>query len=261
VSFFSGNPTSFAQPIRLGSVPLDVDGRRVEFTFPESGNMRALVTKVLAGQEYPILRLPGYAPAIVVDVGANVGASALFFHRAFPQARVYCFEPSPTNLAFLRPNAAHAPAVQVFGYGLHDRAADVKLFVGRTQSMQNSLLKSIETGDTFEAARVEPARAEFERLGLAGAGAGAGGVLLKLDTEGCEVPILTDLRPALGAVDLLYVEYHSEEDRLAIDAIAADGMTLAVAHALMPHRGMNVYVARRLAERFPMLDAARIVRS
>ena len=251
--FASGAP---ALQIQLGAVPIEIDGRQVNFTFPDSGNMRALVGKVLAGQEYPVLRLPGYAPQAIVDVGANVGASALFFHRAYPQARVVCFEPSPTNLSFLRQNTAQVPQVQVVGCGLHDHDERVKLFVGKTQYMQNSLLKSIETGDAFEEADVKSARAEFARLGIGPEVS----MILKLDTEGCEVPILTDLRPLLGAVDLLYVEYHSEDDRLAIDDLLRGQMMLAVGRAMMPHRGTCVYVARRLVQRYPMLDAAKIAR-
>jgi hypothetical protein len=103
---------------------------------------------------------------------------------------------------------------------------------------------------------VKSARGEFARMGI---GAGES-MILKLDTEGCEVPILRDVSAVLGGVDLLYVEYHSEEDRLAIDDLLRGQMMLAVGRAMMPHRGTSVYVARHLVERYPMLDAARIAR-
>lgn len=255
MTFFSGNPPLGATQVRLGSFDVEVAGRRVSFTFPDSGNMRTLVQRVLAGQEYPLLRLPGYSPALIVDVGANVGASALFFARAYPQARVVCYEPSPTNLGFLRQNTAGLPNIQVFGFGLHDHEETVRLFTGKTQSMQHSLVRNVETTENFENATVKSAIAELQPLTSAGVS------ILKLDTEGSEVPILTDLRPMLSSIDLIYVEYHSEQDRREIDALTADHFTMAIARAMLPHRGTNVYVAKRMSERWPILDAARIARS
>src|SRR5271156_3378543 len=37
----------------------------------------------------------------VLDIGANVGAAALYFARLFPNARIYAFEPAPDNFAVL----------------------------------------------------------------------------------------------------------------------------------------------------------------
>ncbi len=41
---------------------------------------------------------------IVVDVGANIGISALFFLTRNPICHVYCYEPNPINVERLRRN-------------------------------------------------------------------------------------------------------------------------------------------------------------
>lgn len=42
------------------------------------------------------------APALVVDVGANIGLAALFWLTRRPDCRVWCYEPNPENIPRLR---------------------------------------------------------------------------------------------------------------------------------------------------------------
>jgi FkbM family methyltransferase len=41
---------------------------------------------------------------IIIDAGANIGASTIWFSRQYPQARIAAVEPDPGNLAMLRRN-------------------------------------------------------------------------------------------------------------------------------------------------------------
>jgi hypothetical protein len=120
--------------------------------------------------------------------------------------------------------------------------------------MQCSVFSSVETGSETERVTLRRARPALVEIGLGG----AGGAVLKLDTEGCEVPILRDLGELLNAIDLIYVEYHSEADRRAIDALLAERFMLATATARYPHRGLNLYVAETLAAAFPALHSLRM---
>ncbi len=74
-----------------------------------------------AGSEY---RLPNdIEPKIIFDIGANIGASAVYFAARYPGARVYCFEPLPENIELLRKNVA------VFG----DRVTVVPTGLGKIE--------------------------------------------------------------------------------------------------------------------------------
>jgi FkbM family methyltransferase len=232
---------------------LEAKPHGIEFTYPDSGNMATLVNRVLRGGEYPFLNLPGYAPRLVIDIGANVGAAAVYFAVRYPSAEVHCYEPSSHNLAFLARNSAELPRIHCHPFGLHDRELAIDLFLGASQSMQCSVVASVETGGQTERVTLRRARTELAAIGLAG-----GAAVLKLDTEGCELPILRDLGDLLGGVDLIYVEYHSEADRRAIDGLLADRFMLATANAHYPHRGLNLYVAETLAATFPALHALRL---
>lgn len=240
-----------AKTLRINTSPAPID-----FAYPDTGNMAELVRKVLEGAEYPILGLPGYNPRLIVDIGANVGAAAIYLAQHYPSAEVHCYEPSRENLAFLTRNITSFPRLHAHPFGLHDRDQEIDLFFGASTSMQCSVIPSQETGSRTERIALKRARPELERIGL-----GAGGCVLKLDTEGCEVPILRDLGDRLDAVDLLYLEYHAELDRRALDGMmAAHDLTLAWMRADHPHRGTALYVARRLMTAFPILDTLRLDR-
>jgi hypothetical protein len=70
--------------------------------------------------------------------------------------------------------------------------------------------------------------------------------VLKIDTEGAEMAILEDLRPRLANIDAIYVEYHSEDDRRAIDAMLGERFVLYHGVADHPHRGTFCYASKFL---------------
>ena len=65
-------------------------------------------------------------PKIILDIGSNIGASILYFHRQFPDANIFGFEPHPDTFRILQQNVAELPGVAIFNYGLgatHQRIA------------------------------------------------------------------------------------------------------------------------------------------
>ena len=69
---------------------------------------------------------PGLRPETILDIGSNIGASILYFHRQFPDASIFGFEPHPDTFRILQENVAHLRGVTLFNYGLgatHQRIA------------------------------------------------------------------------------------------------------------------------------------------
>ena len=205
-----------------------------------SANLREVTAVALAGGEYPILDLPGFAPATIVDAGANVGATALHFHRHYPVARVLCFEPAAENVALLRANTAPFPLIEPIAAGLGDTDGEVRLYHGREQSGQHSVFASgmVSEGES-ESVPIERASSALHRRGVARLD------LIKIDTEGCEVPILRDLLPAFSP-GVIYFEIHAEDDRLEIDRLLGATHLLARGRITNPHRGQLAYVRKDL---------------
>jgi FkbM family methyltransferase len=226
----------------------------LRFAYPDSGNMDAHVRAILKGETYPWPATPeGYVYDTIVDVGANIGAASLWFAARKPR-RLICFEPSKGNFALLRRNLAAVPGTEFLHYGLLDRDAEMPLYHGASQPMQHSLVRSIETGQDSEAARLRRASVAFAELKIERIS------LLKLDTEGSEVPILRDIAPMFPRVDMFYVEYHSESDRRDIDGLMSAGYVLIHATARHAHRGVNLYMADRLANAVPLHAAMALSR-
>lgn len=237
-----------------GVMRLSRPGKQVDFHYPTAGGMQKLLEEIFLGREYPVVTLPGVEVRTIVDVGANVGGSAMYFHLAFPDARLVCFEPSPTNFAFLRKNFTDEGSIDLVPAGLSDRDERVELFVGRDTGMQSSVARGDEQSDAREPAELRRASAEFDRLGLKEIS------ILKLDAEGCELPVLRDLgQHRLRNIDFAYIEYHSESARRAIDELMSADFVLAMAQAIKPHRGMFLYMSRRMIRRFPQLDAHQLI--
>src|SRR5436853_2833656 len=69
---------------------------------------------------------PGLRPKTILDIGSNIGASIIYFHRQFPEAKIFGFEPHPDTFRILQENVAHLPGVTIFNNGLgatHQRSA------------------------------------------------------------------------------------------------------------------------------------------
>jgi FkbM family methyltransferase len=248
------NISSFAPTtVEQGVKWVDFGATRVRITFPESGDMRAHIDSIISGKEYPALQLPGYVAKNIIDIGANVGATALYFAFSFPQANVFAFEPSAQNFSHLKNNAQASTRIQAFPYGLLDRADRVELYSGKLQSMQCSIVPGPETSDRSETIELRSADDEMKRLGIDEIS------ILKLDTEGCELPILTSLSSWLPRTDFIYIEYHSEADRRAIDRLTEDLFILTTSRATAPHRGQILYTNKRIADRYEIFNRQRIV--
>jgi FkbM family methyltransferase len=164
--------------------------------------------------EVPEWRFP--QGATIVDVGANLGAFAVWVHRQRVPQRLLCVEPSPRSLAWLRANLAHngvdAEVIDA-ACGTPGRAM---LFAGERPS-----------GDALHA----PAGAapvplgEVEVLALDAVlarAAGADQVWLKLDCEGAECEVLASATPeALRRIAGLVVEHHPATASWSADELGA----------------------------------------
>lgn len=138
---------------------------------------------------------------IIIDCGANMGLSLLYFSRRFPNGKIIAFEPDETVLPFLEKNIKsqglknvelHKKAVWneetevsfYTDYGLGGRIGmgykNQQPKVIKTMRLRKLLNKSID--------------------------------MLKIDIEGAEYTVLQDCENLLYNVKHIFVEYHSFYD-------------------------------------------------
>jgi len=139
-------------------------------------------------------RIFGRDAKTLLDVGAHKGESVDRFLFEFPRCRIFSFEPVEKNFSFLSARFSNHPAVECFqlAMGAERGTAEIVLgFDSQTHSLKSRSTEKlgavsresvvIETLDYF--AKRMPVNEDID--------------LLKIDTEGYEIPVLQ------GAAELL----------------------------------------------------------
>jgi FkbM family methyltransferase len=222
---------------KLASLTVNGDGKSYTLSFTDGGNEQQHLLKILNGDNYILLPLEHFSPSRIFDIGAHVGAATVFFHHAYGDIPIYCFEPCRESRHHLQINTTPLKGVEVFPFGLAGSTRKAKLFHGKLHSMQNSTHVSVEVAESNheEIELVEAKEVLSDKVGP--------GSILKVDTEGCELEILKNLEPYFEHLSLVYIEYHSEMDRREIDTLLAPTHSLIFSNALQLHRGNVTYIA------------------
>jgi FkbM family methyltransferase len=137
----------------------------------------------------------------IIDCGANVGVSVLYWKSLYPDSRILAFEPDPTACRALRLNCRPFSDIEI-----HEAA--VWIADGTTQfaavgSDGGHLSNLTEMRSEIKQLDVKTTRLKnFIRQHID---------MLKIDIEGAEVEVLKDCADSLGNVQRLFVEYHSFE--------------------------------------------------
>lgn len=159
-------------------------------TAPQFAWIRAAYESTLAAGETPF----------IVDCGANIGLSALYFAKHLPRARIVGIEPAHDNVLLARRNCGDNPLIEIVEAAVNDD--------GRA-------LEIADPGAEKFAYRMQEARADSAGL-VAGVtipalmqrhGAGRN-LIVKVDIEGGELALFRSNTGWLDHTDLLIAETH-----------------------------------------------------
>jgi FkbM family methyltransferase len=142
------------------------------------------------------------APGItIVDCGANVGCSVIWFANKFPGARILAVEPDPTNFALLKQNVADLDNVRTFRAALWSSATqviisnpDAKPWAFRTEAVLGKT-----DGPAIDTVTMDGLLANHDP---------SAAVIVKIDIEGAEREVFSKNISWLSLVDLLIIELH-----------------------------------------------------
>ena len=132
---------------------------------------------------------------VIVDAGAYVGASTLWFRTAYPAAHVVAVEPDPQSVALLQRNVGSVGKVTVIDAAVAARAGHVQM-VQMEQSWSN---------------RVEPADAGVRAITMDEAFAAVPGgepFIAKVNIEGFESELFSANLGWLDRIAALFIEPH-----------------------------------------------------
>jgi FkbM family methyltransferase len=144
--------------------------------------------------------MPGTEVRTIFDIGANTGATVARYREAFPDAEIWAFEPVNATYQALVDTTSQLDGIHTFNVALGARNGQGSITAVGT-SLQNMLVDTdspgpvqpvdIVAGDSFCQAH------GVDRIDL-----------LKIDTEGSDLDVLTGFHTMLGTgcIDLVYVE-------------------------------------------------------
>ena len=137
-------------------------------------------------------------PSIIVDAGANVGMSSVYFALHYPNAKIVAIEPERSNFDVLRRNAELFPRIIPINAALwgHEGVVQVHDGGGGHWGMR---VAEAPSGATIPSTTVS---ALIKQLSISQID------LLKIDVEGAECEILADPSSWIGRVGVICAELH-----------------------------------------------------
>jgi FkbM family methyltransferase len=185
---FALRPRRKPGSVRLGGTP---------FRFPDAASFLSAYEEIFADRIYAF---ESASPSpFILDLGANVGLSVLFFKRLYPAARVVALEPDPEIFRYLESNVA--------AFGL----TDVTL---RNAAVWKETTEIAFASDGADGGRVgEEGTLRVPAIGIAELMDRGPVDFLKMDIEGAEADVLPACAPMLRDVRNVFVEYHSPAGR------------------------------------------------
>jgi FkbM family methyltransferase len=192
----------FPNPIYLrpGTCDMDIffqvilNGEYDFRSFPQSGKIDAIYRQAKAEGKRPL----------IIDCGANIGLSAVWFSRLFPEAQILAIEPSPDNIAIAKQNLRAYPNVMLLQGAVWDHSTNLKISetgvdpwayqvveVGEEYGKNSSnLLKIFTIADLIELADTDEA------------------LIVKIDIEGAEESLFRSNTDWVATTALIAIELH-----------------------------------------------------
>lgn len=165
------------------------------FRFHDALSFYASHEEILKGEIYKF-EAASETP-LIIDCGANMGVSVLYFSQHYPKATIHAFEPEAPVFAVLEQN------VRTYGLAnvtLHKKAVWTKETVLPffTDNGMGGSVENVQSGEPTQVSAVRLADWLQQPVDF-----------LKLDIEGAEYAVLKDCEPWLHNVNTLFVECHS----------------------------------------------------
>jgi FkbM family methyltransferase len=198
---------------------------------------RADIESVFRFEDYPLNRIAFSHVQAIADIGAHCGAFSVLCASLYPTAPIRAYEPLRINHELAAQNTAHLPRVDLRQVGLSDYNGNVDIYYSPAFGFAaSSSVRTHDHTDGFETASIRRASEELADLGPI--------TILKIDTEGHELRILTDISGSLHQVSVLFLEIHSDADRRHIDALLGTRFVLFYSRCDMTNRYKLSYVNR-----------------
>lgn len=148
----------------------------------------------------------------IVDAGANIGLTSVFFALRFPEAKIVAIEPEENNFHLLEANCKWFANIKCVRGALWRNSEPVRIQSPDVRDCSFSVEASQEAKSSIPGLSVADVldQARMDRLSL-----------LKMDIEGAEVEVFGSSANWIDRVDNIIVELHDRKRRGCTEAFRA----------------------------------------
>lgn len=159
---------------------------------------------VFLAREYAF-DLKGVVPKVILDVGANIGATTVFFATRFPDARIIALEPEKGNFDLLQENTRDLPNVTAVQAALWSRRTQLSVTNPEADAWSYTFVDGdvAKDGEQYQAVSLRDLMDtySFDTIDI-----------LKMDIEGGEKDLFEgDAHPWLSQTRILVIELHDRK--------------------------------------------------
>ena len=138
---------------------------------------------------------------LIVDLGANIGLSSVYFSMMWPGARVVAVEPDPGNFMLLTENVSGIPAIEPLQAGASSSGDALRIVNHRVGKNAFRTSPAFGEADAIPGVTVPSLLAEQRRRG-------AIPFAVKIDIEGAESDLFSGNLGWIDEIPLIIVELH-----------------------------------------------------
>lgn len=134
---------------------------------------------------------------IIIDCGANIGSSCVYFNETYPKAKIYAFEADPNISKILSKNLTNngISNVEIISKAVWKNTDGIEFAI---EGSDGASIYGTGNKIKVESMRLREFILKFDKIDM-----------LKMDIEGAEYEVIKDCRNDLKHVENIFIEYHS----------------------------------------------------
>lgn len=178
----------------------------VKFSYLNQKEFRAIYKSIFTKKKFNNFKINHNSP-LILDCGAHIGITVLYFKYLFPGAKIIAFEPDPIIFEILKKNVAqnNLKNVKLVNSALSGKEGGETLFANRTRnilSWGNAIVKN-PWYNSFEFKTIKVPSSKLssfiaqQKIDL-----------IKLNIEGAEERVLKEIANKLSRVNEIVMEFH-----------------------------------------------------
>lgn len=137
-------------------------------------------------------------PKYIIDCGANIGLSALYFNNKYPNSEIIAFEPHPDIFEILEKNTQNNKNIKCIQSAIWNKEGIIKF--NSINSDASSITQNINNSKSIEVKTEQLKKYLNKSVDF-----------LKIDIEGAEYEVIMDIKDELKQVKNIFIEYHCND--------------------------------------------------